>query len=45
MLNVLVLLLMKVGVHLNVSFAGSLVVKVNYVKCIGVIIDESWSPP
>ena len=44
MLNVLVLLLMKVGVHLNVSFAGSLVVKVNYVKCIGVIIDESWSP-
>ena len=26
---------------LNVSIAGSSVVKVNYVKCLGVIIDES----
>ena len=31
---------------LNVSIAGSSVVKVNYVKCLGVIIDESlsWGP-
>ena len=31
---------------LNVSIAGSAVVKVNYVKCLGVIIDErlSWGP-
>ena len=31
---------------LNVSIAGSSVVKVNYVKCLGVIIDESlsWDP-
>ena len=31
---------------LNVSTTGSLVVKVNYVKCLGVIIDESlsWGP-
>ena len=31
---------------LNASIAGSSVVKVNYVKCLGVIIDESlsWGP-
>ena len=31
---------------LNVSIAGSSIVKVNYVKCLGVIIDESlsWGP-
>ena len=31
---------------LNVSIAGSSVVQVNYVKCLGVIIDESlsWGP-
>ena len=31
---------------LSVSIAGSSVIKVNYVKCLGVIIDESlsWGP-
>ena len=31
---------------LNISIAGSSVVQVNYVKCLGVIIDErlSWGP-
>ena len=28
--------------NLSVSIAGSSVVKVNYVKCLGVIIDESY---
>ena len=32
--------------ELSVSIAGGSVVKVNYVKCFGVIIDESlsWGP-
>ena len=39
----------KQNVHntdLNVNIAGSSVVKVNCVKCLGVIIDESlsWGP-
>ena len=29
---------------INVSISGSPVVKVNCVKCLGVIIDESWGP-
>ena len=35
----------KQNVHntVNVSIAGSSVVKVNYVKCLGVIIDD-WGP-
>ena len=36
----------KIFTDLNVSIAGSSIVKVNYVKCLGVIIDESlsWGP-